>query len=99
MMRASPLWSQSSDFMMLIDAVYRSDRDRYQPQGGPVPTSTGAGPVQGLQRDLLGDEAADREAEHINLLQSQRLDEGMALAPNSSNGSAPHPTYWRRRRC
>jgi hypothetical protein len=29
-----------------------------------------------LQRDLLGDEAADRETEHINLLQSQRLDEG-----------------------
>jgi hypothetical protein len=32
--------------------------------------------LRGLQRDLLGDEAADREAEHINLLQSQRLDEG-----------------------
>ena len=32
--------------------------------------------LRGLQRDLLGDEAADREAEHVNLLQSQRLDEG-----------------------
>src|SRR5216683_3669151 len=31
--------------------------------------------IGGLQRDLLGDEAADREAEHINFLQSQRLDE------------------------
>src|SRR6202171_4158791 len=32
--------------------------------------------LRGLQRDLLGDEAADREAEDINLLESQRLDEG-----------------------
>src|SRR5260370_775508 len=32
--------------------------------------------LRGRQRDLLGDEAADRAAEHIDLLQCQRLDEG-----------------------
>jgi len=47
----------------------------FWPPRGPVPTSTGAAPDWGLQRDLLGDEAADREAEHINFLQFQRLDE------------------------
>jgi hypothetical protein len=36
--------------------------------------------LRGLQRDLLGDEAADREAEHVDLLESERRDEGDGLA-------------------
>src|ERR1700674_5352848 len=35
-----------------------------------------ANEIGGLQHDFLRDHAADREAKHVNLLQSQRLDEG-----------------------
>jgi hypothetical protein len=44
------------------------------PPHGPVPTRISSRAELGrLQRDLLGDEAADRDAEHIVLGQAQRL--------------------------
>jgi hypothetical protein len=41
-----------------------------------------ANELRGLQGDLLGDEAADRDAEHIDLGQAKRFDESDCVGPH-----------------
>jgi len=62
------------------------------PRGPWLPTSTKRRTSSGACSVISwATEAADRDAEHINLLQSQRLRKAMALAPISSNvvGTSP----------
>jgi len=52
-----------------------------------------------LQSDFLRDHAADREAEHVNLLQPSALMKAMALAPICSNVVGTSPELLETPRC